>query len=319
LTEKIEIFRSPIDTKGIAVKYCPECGQENEDDAVYCKRCGTPLWPGAQRVKVKSDLERGIDDFARDIESLGKKIGKEFEDAGRGMDIWSDTTLGVFGPLIWSLVGLVVLFLIIGALWFIGNSYETFEDIGDFLLANVGLIFALGLLMSYGNYFSRRYRYQFRWVRPVFTALGLVFGLWIFAEIMMIVAVNMNIEILDTISTILSTYLGVIFIVVLVIGYVVFLVTFLGVVSEAKIKEETARRSQGHQYPPWDGYRRLYRSGRSRILGGVCGGLGEYANLDPNLIRVIWIILLVVSMGIAIIAYILMWILIPRNPRDMWR
>jgi len=301
------------------VKYCSECGQENEDDAVYCKRCGTPLWPGTQRVKVKSDLERGIDDFARDIESLGKKIGKEFEDAGRGMDTWSDTTLGVLGPLIWSLVGLVVLFLIIGALWFIGNSYETFGDIGDFLLANVWLIFALGLLMSYGNFFSRRYRHQFRWVRPVFTALGLVFGLWIFAEIMMIVAVNMNIEIMDTISTILSTYLGVIFIVVLVIGYVVFFVTFLGVVSEAKIKEETAHRSQGLQYPPWERYRRLYRSGRSRILGGVCGGLGEYANLDPNLIRVIWIILLVVSMGIAIIAYILMWILIPRNPRDMWR
>jgi phage shock protein C len=128
--------------------------------------------------------------------------------------------------------------------------------------------------------------------------------------------VNLNVEILETIGNLVSTYLAVIFVLVLVVGYLVVLVIFLGVVSE-KGREE---RPSGHQIPhvQEDGYRRLYRSGRNRILGGVCGGLGEYANLDPNIIRVLWILLLIVSFGIAIIAYVLMWILVPRNPRDMW-
>jgi phage shock protein PspC (stress-responsive transcriptional regulator) len=64
--------------------------------------------------------------------------------------------------------------------------------------------------------------------------------------------------------------------------------------------------------------KRLYRSGKERILGGVCGGIGEYLEVDPVVIRLIWVILTLASLGTGILAYIIAWIIIPRNPRHKW-
>jgi len=63
--------------------------------------------------------------------------------------------------------------------------------------------------------------------------------------------------------------------------------------------------------------RRLYRSGNDRIIGGVCGGLGEYFGMDPTLIRLAWI-LFSLLFGSGVLAYILAWIIIPRNPNHKW-
>lgn len=60
--------------------------------------------------------------------------------------------------------------------------------------------------------------------------------------------------------------------------------------------------------------KRLYRSRRERILGGVCGGIGTYVDTDPNIIRILWIILTLVSIGIGVVVYIVAWILIPGEP-----
>jgi len=63
--------------------------------------------------------------------------------------------------------------------------------------------------------------------------------------------------------------------------------------------------------------KRLYRSGKERILGGVCGGIAEYFNVDPTIIRLLWI-LFVFGFGTGILAYIIAWIIIPRNPNHKW-
>ena len=60
--------------------------------------------------------------------------------------------------------------------------------------------------------------------------------------------------------------------------------------------------------------KRLYRSRTSRILGGVCGGLSAYSDIDPNLIRILWVVLTLLSVGIGVVAYIVAWILIPEEP-----
>lgn len=59
--------------------------------------------------------------------------------------------------------------------------------------------------------------------------------------------------------------------------------------------------------------KRLYRSRTNRILGGVCGGLSAYSDIDPNLIRILWVVLTLLSVGIGVIAYIVAWILIPEE------
>jgi len=58
--------------------------------------------------------------------------------------------------------------------------------------------------------------------------------------------------------------------------------------------------------------KRLFRSRRDRILGGVCGGLGNYLNVDPVLVRVVWAILFFAA-GVGFLAYILAWIIIPEE------
>ena len=56
--------------------------------------------------------------------------------------------------------------------------------------------------------------------------------------------------------------------------------------------------------------KKLYRSTDYRAIAGVCGGLGEYFNIDPIIFRMIFIALLV-NGGAGIIIYILMWIFVP--------
>jgi phage shock protein C len=57
----------------------------------------------------------------------------------------------------------------------------------------------------------------------------------------------------------------------------------------------------------------LYRSSDNKILGGVCGGLGEYFDIDPVFIRLI--VALLVFTGISILFYIIAWVIIPENPQ----
>ena len=54
------------------------------------------------------------------------------------------------------------------------------------------------------------------------------------------------------------------------------------------------------------------------MLGGVCGGLGEYLNVDPTLIRLLWVVFSLVY-GIGILAYILAWIIVPERPEGVSR
>lgn len=57
----------------------------------------------------------------------------------------------------------------------------------------------------------------------------------------------------------------------------------------------------------------LYRSLKNRKIAGVCGGLGEYLNIDPVIVRLAWIIFTLAG-GAGLLAYILAWIIIPEEP-----
>jgi len=59
--------------------------------------------------------------------------------------------------------------------------------------------------------------------------------------------------------------------------------------------------------------KKLYRSKKERMIGGVCGGIGEFLEIDPTVVRVIWAFLTILSIGVGIIAYILAWIIIPEK------
>jgi phage shock protein PspC (stress-responsive transcriptional regulator) len=60
--------------------------------------------------------------------------------------------------------------------------------------------------------------------------------------------------------------------------------------------------------------RRLYRSRRDSILGGVAGGVADYFDMDPSIVRIAWAILALVTGGIFLVLYIVMWIVVPEGP-----
>ena len=61
--------------------------------------------------------------------------------------------------------------------------------------------------------------------------------------------------------------------------------------------------------------KRLYKSNVNRMLDGVCGGIAEYFNLDPTLVRLGWVVFCALG-GSGILAYIIAAIIIPRNPAE---
>ena len=58
--------------------------------------------------------------------------------------------------------------------------------------------------------------------------------------------------------------------------------------------------------------KKLYRSRRNRIIGGVCGGLADYLGVDPTVVRVIMALATFVG-GMSILVYLIMWLLIPEE------
>ena len=60
---------------------------------------------------------------------------------------------------------------------------------------------------------------------------------------------------------------------------------------------------------------RMYKSSSDRMLFGVSGGLADYLDVDPTLVRLGWIVLGIVTAGFAILAYIVLAIVMP-EPTD---
>jgi phage shock protein C len=56
--------------------------------------------------------------------------------------------------------------------------------------------------------------------------------------------------------------------------------------------------------------KKLYRSNKEKMLGGVCGGLAEYLNLDVTVVRLIFVALALLG-GPGLLAYIILWVITP--------
>ena len=59
--------------------------------------------------------------------------------------------------------------------------------------------------------------------------------------------------------------------------------------------------------------KKLYRSNSSKLVAGVCGGIGEYLNVDPTLVRLIWVLFCCLG-GSGLLAYMIAAIIIPSRP-----
>lgn len=75
--------------------------------------------------------------------------------------------------------------------------------------------------------------------------------------------------------------------------------------------DNESTNTTGHNTSP----PRLYRSRQDRLLGGVCGGLGQYFGIDPVIVRLAFVLLL--TTGIGFLAYLVLWIVVPECPHGV--
>ena len=59
--------------------------------------------------------------------------------------------------------------------------------------------------------------------------------------------------------------------------------------------------------------RRLYKSPTERVISGVAGGVAEYLDADPAIVRVIWALLALITGGVFFVLYVVMWIVVPEG------
>lgn len=68
--------------------------------------------------------------------------------------------------------------------------------------------------------------------------------------------------------------------------------------------------------PPQPPYKQLRRPATDRMIAGVASGLGRYFAVDPTLVRVVFAVAGLLTGGLALLAYPIMWFLMPEEPAD---
>jgi len=295
------------------------------------RRKTTPKPRKAKRKPVKAEvhaerfakhMEKRGKEFGEEVDRLGRKFGEHMERKGKEWENWWQRTFGIVGPFLSGVLGLACLAIV---LWILntvnlplGNVF--ISNLSSFLFSNLALFFAFFLFFSYTSYLSRRFRRAYIPISPIVIAIGITIGFWLLMWAINLVNLSLANANLTSISLFIQYNLFGIFLAFMFLGYLVLIIwMMLGKLKIPEIPEyrEEVRMVRKRPRTQAAGIKRLYRSGRDRILGGVCGGIAEYLEVDPVVIRLIWVIVSL-AWGAGIIAYIIAWIIIPRNPRDKW-
>ena len=62
-----------------------------------------------------------------------------------------------------------------------------------------------------------------------------------------------------------------------------------------------------------DKMKKLYKSSKNKKIAGVCGGIAEYLNIDPTIVRLIWAVL-IFCFGTGLLAYIIAAVIMTEEP-----
>ncbi len=89
------------------------------------------------------------------------------------------------------------------------------------------------------------------------------------------------------------------------------MITTMGKPEDYINGDEYHEEAAGERATGYRAQKRLYRNPDDAVLGGVCGGLGTYFNIDPVWIRIIFVLLLLAG-GVTLLVYIVLWIVIPK-------
>jgi len=220
--------------------YCSKCGKENDDDAEFCSKCGNSLISTSAK---RPSFEKQVENFAGGVERVGKKAGKKIEQAAKRLgeetqdmgkriekaterassrvESWYDRTFGIFGPLVSSFVGLIVLRLVVEGLRIGAEETPVLGEISNVLLNYLLLIFIVLLISSYSSYLSKKYK-SFRWISPIIIAVMIIGVSLIVVNIISVVGKSTGeLDLINAEKEWREKYMLMIFVIVILIGYLV--------------------------------------------------------------------------------------------------
>jgi ElaB/YqjD/DUF883 family membrane-anchored ribosome-binding protein len=220
---------------------CPKCGTINDDDAIFCTKCGTSLKSDAtspleQHAKkftqdmdqMRKNLGQSVTSVTKriqtDSQDIGKRIEQRVDHASKYMENWYDRSFGIFGPLLSSFIFLIILRIAIVIMEI--PSMHTLETnkVAAILLVYIVPLFLVTLLSNYIQYFARK-SYKFRVFSPLFYAVTIILLLWIIVKILYDASVSFVLSNLRAAAASLETSLPTIFIFSLLIGYVLLFIS----------------------------------------------------------------------------------------------
>jgi membrane-bound acyltransferase YfiQ involved in biofilm formation len=167
-----------------------------------------------------------MDDFGKSVgaemDKLGKDIGRQMERAGKDFSSWWDRTFGILSPVIIGTIGVVILlfFVLVGDIAASGSGERAFwRDLTAFARDYLWLFILLIFAASFSDYFLRRYRKVYLWVRPPVTATLVVGWVWAFAQVAKMLDEHYDAETMGMIGRFLEDFWWLVFVIALMIGY----------------------------------------------------------------------------------------------------
>ncbi len=278
-----------------------------------------------ENKEIEKTVEEKAEDFGEEMEKIGERIGRRIEQK-IDKKSFSQRVFGTLLPLLQSILGLIIIGIAVLAIDALNSHLGSgfLLSLSLFLTNNLGILFIILLIFSYVSYFQKNFRHLHRVFSPVFAAFAITVFFWIIASILGMVRISVGRFSFASISNIIMNNLWNIFIFFMIILYLIVMVK-MNMNTPNKPKKEARKKDEKKEETEktekkenQEEIKRLYRSSKEKILGGVAGGMSEYLKVDPVLLRLLWVALILLSGGFGLILYIICWIIIPRNPEHEW-
>jgi phage shock protein PspC (stress-responsive transcriptional regulator)/DNA-directed RNA polymerase subunit RPC12/RpoP len=272
--------------------YCPKCGAANDDQAIFCQKCGghivIPQQPASEPVK-------------------------------RVPATWNQTpfdrTFRGGGPLLKTFLGIIFVLLVMEIFDALSGESIFAGEFSDFLGDTLLLFFLIFLLAFFFGYYTRKYPRESALVSPLITAIIVTFVLWVVSNVFKLLGESQPDAFLTAMGDMVSSVLYIIFLLIVLLGYI-------GVIMKAgrfglppqNVNLPPAPPASPPQPAPYAPGKRMGRSNRDKIIFGVCGGMAEFLDTDPFLVRVLWVVGTILTSGVLILAYLILAIITPKYP-----
>ncbi len=236
----------------------------------------------------------------------------------RAPAVWNQTpfdrTFRGGGPLLKAFLGLIFVLLLMEIFKALSSESLFAERFSEFLGDTLLLFFLMFLLAFYFGYYTRKYPRESSIISPLITAIIVTFVLWVVSKAFGFLGESRSDDFLTAMGDMVSSVLYIIFLLIILLGYI-------GVIMKASKVGFPPRNVNVPPVPPapaapqasYAPGKRMGRSSRDKIILGVCGGMAEYLETDPFLVRVLWVVGTLLTSGVLILAYIVMAIIMPEN------